>query len=614
MTTDSQQLLAEYAAHGSEAAFRELVARYINLVYSTALRLVGGDTQLAEDVAQTVFIGLARKGRALSSKVMLGGWLHQHTFHVAARAVRSERRRQTREREAVEMNTLQDDAGAGWRQLAPILDEAITQLGNEDRTAIVLRFFEQRDFRSVGEALGSTQDAARVRVNRALEKLHVLLKRRGVALSVGALGSVLTTGAITAAPGGLAVAISSAALAVAAVGTGTTLTLLKLMATTKLKLGLAALVVAGAATTLVIQHSSQVEVREENQSLRQQIAQLQSNNEDLSNRLSRANATRAPRLPAPPLQAVAVTNPLPAELLQPRNLYTLLTNKTSKLTVAQVESYLDANRRSAASLLAAFRTTEDVTLLQEAMRTYPNDPQVGFEAAISKEAAPADRRQWLDRFKQSAPENALANYLSALDHFKAGLTDQAVQDLIAATGKPQFQDYSLDRVQADEEAYRAAGYPVADAKVVATSHLRLPQLAHVRDLGRSIIDLANSYQQAGDEVSRQAALQMAVDLGRRYSGAAAGEMLIAQLVGINVERTALASMDPNGAFDANGQTIQDRLNQLAKQRTAFRELSQQADPLWQSMSDQDWISYHNRSATFGEEAAMRWLVGKYGQN
>ena len=613
MTTDSQQLLAAYATQGSEAAFRELVARYLNLVYSTALRLVGGDTQLAEDVSQTVFIGLARKGRTLSSKVMLGGWLHQHTYYVATRAVRDEQRRQTREREAVEMNTPQDDSEAHWQQLAPILDEAITQLGSEDRTAIVLRFFEQRDFRSVGAALGSTQDAARVRVNRALEKLHVLLKQRGVALSIGALGSVLTAGAVTAAPAGLVVAISSAALAGAAAGTGTTLTFLKLMATTKLKLGLAALLIAGAATTVVIQHRSQVEVREENQSLRQHIAQLQTDNEDLSNRVSRAQASRAPRLPAPPMQAVAPTNPLPAELIPTRNLYALLTNKVSKLAAAQVESYLNANRRNAASLLAAFRTTEDPALLQEAMQTYPNDPQVGFEAAIRKDAAPAERRQWLDILKQSAPENALANYLSALDHFKTGQSDQAVQDLIAAAGKSQFNDYSLDRVQADEEAYRAAGYPVADAQVVATSHLLFPQLVQVKELSGKILDLANSYQQAGDGASRQAALQIAVNLGGRYSGGSAGEPLIAQLVGTAVERTALGAMDPNGPYGVNGQTAQDRLNQLAQQRTAIRELGQQADPLWQTMSEQDWISYHNRSTAFGEEAAMRWMVGKYGQ-
>src|SRR5262245_49029801 len=127
MMTDSQKLLAEYATNGSEGAFRELVARYVNLVYSTARRLVDGDSQLAEDVTQMVFISLATKGRTLSSSVMLGGWLHQRTFHLATKALRSERRRQAREREAVEMNSLQDNSD--WRQLTPILDQAITQLG-----------------------------------------------------------------------------------------------------------------------------------------------------------------------------------------------------------------------------------------------------------------------------------------------------------------------------------------------------------------------------------------------------------------------------------------------------------------------------------------------------
>ncbi|HXJ60124.1 MAG TPA: sigma-70 family RNA polymerase sigma factor [Verrucomicrobiae bacterium] len=614
MMTDSQQLLAEYGAHGSEAAFRELVARYIDLVYSTALRLVGGDTYLAQDVAQTVFISLARKGPTLSGKVMLGGWLHQHTYHVATRAVRNERRRQMRERVAVEMNTLQDDSGATtWRQLAPVLDEAITQLGEEDRTAIVLRFFEQRDFRSVGEALGGTPDAARVRVNRALEKLHGLLKQRAVAISVGTLGSALTVGTVSAAPAGLATAIAHTALAGVAAGTGTTL-LLKLMTATKLKFGLAALVVAGTATTLLIQHQSNVSVRGENQSLRHQIAQLQAENDGLSNQVASRRGTFVPRLPEPAGPTAVPTNSnLPAELRQSRNLYALLTNKTTKLSAAQVEAYLKANRRNAASLLAAFRTTEDPALLQEAMQTYPNDPQVGFEAAIRKEASPAERRQWLDIFKQSAPDNALANYLSALDWFKAGQTEQALQDLRSGESKPQFQDYSLDRVQADEEAYRAANYPVADAKVVATAHLLLPQLAQVRDLGRNVLNLADSYQQAGDETARQAALEMAVRLGRRYSEAGAGEMLIAQLVGINVERLALGALDPNAAYDANGQTVQERLDHLAQQRAAFKQLSQQANPLWEMMSDQDWISYHNRSATFGEGQAMRWLVAKYGQ-
>ncbi|MDB6123477.1 MAG: hypothetical protein JWQ71_2470 [Pedosphaera sp.] len=254
-TIDSQQLLAEYARNGSEAAFRELVARYINFVYSTALRLVDGNTQLAEDVAQTVFINLANKGRTLSSKVMLGGWLHQHTYHVATKAARAERRRQTREMEAVAMNTLHDDSAANLRQVDPILDEAIIQLGSEDRTAILLRFFEQRDFRSIGLALGSNEDAARMRVTRALDKLHSILKRRGTTLSVAALGTALAAGAVTAAPAGLATSIAGAALATGAAAGGISVTLLKLTALTKLQLGvISALVIASTATLFLVQN------------------------------------------------------------------------------------------------------------------------------------------------------------------------------------------------------------------------------------------------------------------------------------------------------------------------------------------------------------------------
>jgi RNA polymerase sigma factor (sigma-70 family) len=278
---DGQRLLAEYAKTGSESAFRELVPRYINMVYGAALRLVDRDTQLAEDVTQMVFINLAKEGRTLSREVMLGGWLHQTTYHIATRVMRAEHRRKTREREAMEMNTL--DVQADWKQVAPILDEAITQLGSEDRTAILLRFFEQRDFRSVGEALGSNEDAARMRVSRALEKLHSLLKHRGVTLSIAAQGTVLVASAATTAPAGLAGSVSGVALAGAAAGTGTTLTILKLMANTKLKLGLATLLVAGAASTLVIQHQSQAKLREENQSFRQQIARLSADHESLAN-------------------------------------------------------------------------------------------------------------------------------------------------------------------------------------------------------------------------------------------------------------------------------------------------------------------------------------------
>ncbi len=273
--TDSQKLLAEYANNGSEQAFRELVSRYINFVYATALRLVGGDTHLAEDVAQTVFINLARAGRKLSSGVMLGGWLHQSTYHVATKAVRGERRRQKRERETVEMNTLQQAEPEDLRQVRPILDEALTKLDQEDRAAIVLRFFEQRDFRTVAEAMGSSEDAARMRVHRALEKLHTLLKRQGATLSLAAAGTVLTTEAATAAPAGLATTICATALSGAA-GAGTTLSILKIMTATKINAGIiGAVVLAGITTTLVIQHNAQAKMSAQDELLKQQAAQLE---------------------------------------------------------------------------------------------------------------------------------------------------------------------------------------------------------------------------------------------------------------------------------------------------------------------------------------------------
>src|SRR5258708_2740740 len=121
--TDSQNVLAEYVQTGSDAAFCELVTRYVDLVYSTALRRVEGDTHRAEDVAQTVFMDLARIARTLSNDVKLGGWLHRHTCFVAANTLRGERRRQSRERQAVEMNAVQNHSGADFSLVAPILDE-----------------------------------------------------------------------------------------------------------------------------------------------------------------------------------------------------------------------------------------------------------------------------------------------------------------------------------------------------------------------------------------------------------------------------------------------------------------------------------------------------------
>ena len=245
-------MLAEYAANGSEEAFRELVARYIDLVYSTAVRLVNGDTHRAEDVAQTVFADLARLAGKFSQDVMLGGWLHRRTWHVATTLMRSERRRQNRERQAAEMNTLQDNPEGQFERIAPLLDEAINQLGASDRAAIVLRFFEHRDLRAVGVALGSNEDAAQKRVSRAVEKLRCHFARRGIAASSTVIASVIAAHAVHAAPAGLASAVTTASLAGAAGSSsfGLTSIWLKTMLVNKTALIAAAVILTATAVSI----------------------------------------------------------------------------------------------------------------------------------------------------------------------------------------------------------------------------------------------------------------------------------------------------------------------------------------------------------------------------
>jgi len=286
--TNSQQLLADYVKNGSETAFRKLVTHYIDLVFSTALRLVGGDAHRAEDVVQTVFIDLARQASKLSGGAMLGGWLHRDTCFVAAKIMRGERRRQFRESQAAEMNAL-NATETRFADIAPVLDDAINELGDADRKAILLRFYEQCDLRRVGEALGTSENAAQKRVMRALDQLHSRLTRQGIALSAAALGATLAAEAVSAAPAGLAISISGAALASVAVA-GTTVTSLSMITMTNVKFAvISVLVITGAATPWLIQHQSEIKLREEIRALQQhsdELGQQRAENERLSQLLA----------------------------------------------------------------------------------------------------------------------------------------------------------------------------------------------------------------------------------------------------------------------------------------------------------------------------------------
>src|SRR5262252_4072415 len=173
------ELLQRYADEGCEAAFTELVKRYVDLVYSAAMRQVSGNADLAQDVTQTVFIELARKAKSLSSHTLLTGWLYTGTRYAAARHVRAEQRRHTREQEASTMQQLDShsEPEPQWDELRPVLDEAMHELGERERNAVLLRYFEGRQLADVGAHLGLSEDAARMRVARALEKLRRLLAK-----------------------------------------------------------------------------------------------------------------------------------------------------------------------------------------------------------------------------------------------------------------------------------------------------------------------------------------------------------------------------------------------------------------------------------------------------
>jgi len=222
---DDAELLRRYAADHAEDAFAELVRRHLGLVYSVALRRVGGDTQLAEDVAQKVFADLARKAASLRGHVTLGGWLYVSAHFTSAAVVRSERRRKTRETEAQTMQSLLNSSASepDWHHLRPVLDEVIVGLRDDEREAIALRFFEKQTFAEVGATLRLTEEAARKRVARALEKLRSVLARRGITSTTAMLTLALAELGVTAVPTGLTAKIAGHALAQGgAAGTGIT--------------------------------------------------------------------------------------------------------------------------------------------------------------------------------------------------------------------------------------------------------------------------------------------------------------------------------------------------------------------------------------------------------
>src|SRR5436190_18412812 len=237
MMKDNIEFLPEYSTSQSEHAFERIISRHVNFVYSPALRQVD-DPHVAQDVTQAVLIILARKAKSLSEKTILSGWLYRTARFAAADALKIQRRRQEREQEAhMEAVTHSSQTDSTWEQLSPVLDEAMAQLRDKDRDALVLRFFENKSLQEVGTALGMEERAAQKRVARGLEKLRAFFTKRGVTLTTAIIAGAVSANSVQAAPAGFAVTVAGATKG--AVITGSTLTIvkgvLKVMAWTKTK-------------------------------------------------------------------------------------------------------------------------------------------------------------------------------------------------------------------------------------------------------------------------------------------------------------------------------------------------------------------------------------------
>lgn len=268
---DDSTLLRRYCAEREEEAFADFVARHLPLVYSAALRRLGGDTHRAQDVAQVVFCHVARDARRLSRHPELTGWLYTATRNAAVDIVRSEQRRRGREQEAhnMEITAPETDVPADWSRLKPVLDAAMDELPDSDREAVLLRFFQSRPFADIGARLGLSEDAARKRVDRALDKLRTLLQQRRIASTSAALAALLSAETVSAAPAQLTSSVTGTALAVGRTSVGT----VSALSLSKLQITVAALVVAGGAVGFAIQRSTIAALRTETNALAKRLAE-----------------------------------------------------------------------------------------------------------------------------------------------------------------------------------------------------------------------------------------------------------------------------------------------------------------------------------------------------
>lgn len=289
------------------------------------------------------------------------------------------------------------------------------------------------------------------------------------------------------------------------------------------------------------------------------------------------------------------------------------------LSTSEIQAHLQANQRSADSLIGAFRTTGDPSFLREAMARYPDDPKVAFLACFmllkDEPASAEERRIWIDRFKESAPENSLPSYLAALEHLRSDDALAAYEELVRASAKREFRDYNAEFLHDAEETWRAAGYSEADAKTIALFDQPIPYFASIKELTGQLVALAEAYRRNGNVESARLVQESIMKLGDPLrSGHHGGDVV--GLIGIAIQEKLARSLPPDASVDSSGTTAAELLARLiAEKQRLTKEMSEIGDlrsSIASEMTDAERISVADRAKSFGELNAWRWFFAKRG--
>jgi len=455
------QLLREYAEDGREAAFRELVARHTDFVYSSALRQVNSP-DLAGDVAQGVFTDLARKARSVAEKAPAGnsltGWLHRSTRYAALNHLRDTRRRLANERQAMEQLIIDSESAPDWERIRPVLDEALDSLGDEDRTALLLRYFENKSLREVGEALGTSDDTAQKRVSRATERLREFFSKRNVTIGASGLAVLLSANSVQAAPAGLAAAISTAALAGTAVTTLTAVTAAKTITMTLLQKTAVTAALALVAGVAIYQARQASQLREQNQALQQQLAPLTAQIQQLQ-----AERDRATNQLAGLSDELARAKKNPSEVLKLRGEVTTLRKEKSESDSQSAVSKLTADPESRKSLRDAQKLGMTAIYSDLAKRLNLTPDQTGQLNDLLADHV----MNSIDLITQALHDHKSRAEMDQMFAAENSAVEAKVQALAGPDGLAQYQDYTknlLGTLSAAQFGTMLTGDPAAVAQ------------------------------------------------------------------------------------------------------------------------------------------------------